>query len=197
LTECDRQDSLNLFFPDNLTETGAFALKRTIVIAIACIMLLPATGLAQKKKRTTTARRPRTVAPQKNADAVREGATQVAGQIKILTRFIYLLGGVAKGIEQSDEAIRRKEAPPAVIEQTQKNKAKVINSLRDVRAGLDKLELDFRTTPALELYYIRLSGVAASAATAEEQAAANQLDQAGRTLLGVVNQLTDVLLGMR
>ena len=172
-------------------------MKRTIIVAIASIMLLPATTLAQTKKRSTTARRPRTVSTQTASDHVRQGATRVADQIKILTRFLYLLGSVWKGLEQADEAIRRKEASPAVIEQTRKSKATVRTSLQNVREGLDKLELDFRTTPALERYYIKLAGVAADAATAEEQAAANQLDQAGRTLLGVVNRLTDVLLEMR
>ena len=66
-----------------------------------------------------------------------------------------------------------------------------------MREGLDKLEIDFRTTPELQRYYIKLAGVASGAATAEEQAAANQFDKAGRTLLGVVNHLTDVLLEMR
>ena len=171
-------------------------MKRTIIVVIACLMLAPTAALGQKKKRTT-ARRPRTVTTQKTPDAVIAGATSVAGQIKILTKYIYLLGGVATGIEQADNAIRRKEASPAIIEQTEQSKAKVRSSIKDVRAGLEKLETDFRTTPALELYYITLGGVASDAAIAEQQAAANQFDQAGRTLLGVVNRLTDVLLRMR
>ena len=47
------------------------------------------------------------------------GATRVADQIKILTRFIYLLGGVAKGLEGVDDAARRNEASPAVMEQAE------------------------------------------------------------------------------
>jgi hypothetical protein len=171
-------------------------LKRMIIVAIACLMLLPTAALGQKKRRTSTAR-PRPATTQTTPDAVRGGATRVADQIKVLTRFIYLLGGVAKGLEQADDSIRRNEASPAVIEQTEKSKAMVRTSLRDVRVGLDKLELDFRTTPEWNPYYIRLAGAAAGAATAEQQAAANQFDQAGRTLLGVVSRLTDVLLEMR
>jgi len=128
--------------------------------------------------------------------AVRPGAIRVADQLKTLTRFLYLLGGVAKGIEAADAAARRNEASPAIIEQTQKSKASVRSSLQDVRIGLDKLELDFRTSPALNRYYIKLAGVAAGTAKAEDQAAANQFDQAGRTMLEVVNRLTDVLLEM-
>ena len=108
-----------------------------------------------------------------------------------------MLGGVAKGIEAADAAAKRNEASPAVIEQTQKSKATVRSSLEDVRVGLDKLEVDFRSSPELNRYYIRLAGVASGAATAEQQAAADQFDRAGRTLLEVVSRLTDVLLEMR
>jgi len=131
------------------------------------------------------------------AEVQRQGATRVADQLKILTRFIYLLGGIAKGIEQTDEAIRRNQPSPAIVEQSNRNKATVKTSLQNVRVGLDSLEIYFRTTPELQRYYIQLAGVAAGAANAEELAAANQYDRAGRSLLDVVNRLADVLVAMR
>jgi hypothetical protein len=160
------------------------------------IILLPVTGFSQTRKRTTT-NSSRTSAASKASEVQRQGAARVADQIKILTRFIYLLGGVAKGLEGVDDATRRNEASPAIVEQATRNKATVRASIQSVREGLDKLEIDFRATPELQRYYIRLAGVASGAATAEEQAAANQFDKAGRTLLEVVNHLTDVLLEMR
>jgi hypothetical protein len=165
------------------------------------LLLLPATLLAQGRQRTTSRRstqkssRPDT--SQKTVDARTDGASRVADQIKILTRFLYLLGGVSKGIEAADQAVRRNEASSAVMEQTEKSKATVKASLENVREGLDKLEIDFRTTPELQRYYTRLAGVAAGAANAEDQASAGHYDQAGRSLLDVVNRLTDVLLEMR
>jgi hypothetical protein len=173
-------------------------LKKSFMTALLCVALLPVSTYAQTKKRVPTKTRPRTATStaQKNAEAVREGATQLANQIKNLTRFIYVLGGVAKGLEQADAAIRRKEASPAIIASTEESKAKVRATLQDVRAGLDKLEIDFRATPALTAYYYNLAGVADGAAKAEQLAAANQFDQAGRTLLNVVYRLTDVLLDM-
>ena len=83
------------------------------------------------------------------------------------------------------------------MEQAKQSKATVRASIQSVREGLDKLEIDFRATPELQRYYIKLAGVASGAANAEDLAAANQFDKAGRTLLDVVNQLTDVLLEMR
>jgi hypothetical protein len=107
------------------------------------------------------------------------------------------LGGVAKGIEAVDDAVRRNEASPAVLEQAKRNKDTVRMSIQSIREGLDALEIHFRTTPELQRYYIKLAGVASGAATAEEQAATNQFDRAGRSLLDVVNRLTNVLLEMR
>jgi hypothetical protein len=176
-------------------------LKRAFYFAIVCLMLLPASALAQTRRRTTNTsgnkRSTRAAAAQPATDVVRAGAARVADQIKNLTRFLYLLGGVARGIETADDAARRGQASSAVQEQTARSKETVRTSLQNVREGLDKLETDFRAAPELQRYYIKLAGSAAGAATAEEQAAGGQYDQAGRSLLGVVNRLTDVLLEMR
>lgn len=171
-------------------------MKRTTAFLIITIIVLPATTLAQSRTRTTrpparSARIPPVPA------AKRAGAVRVADQVKTLTRFLYLLGGVAKGLEGVDDAVQRNEASPAVLEQAKRNKATVRTSIQGVKEGLDALEISFRTTPELQRYYIKLAGAAAGAATAEEQAAANQFDMAGRTLLGVVSRLTDVLLEMQ
>jgi hypothetical protein len=170
--------------------------QRIIALLIVTITLFPVTGFSQTRKRTAT-KSSRAGATPKAGEIQRQGAARVADQIKILTRFIYLLGGVAKGLEGVDDATRRNEASTAIVEQATRNKATVRNSIQSVREGLDKLEIDFRATPELQRYYIRLAGVAAGAATAEDLAAANQFDKAGRTLLEVVNHLTDVLLEMR
>jgi GTP1/Obg family GTP-binding protein len=160
------------------------------------MLVVPISGMAQTRKRTTKTTRPSAAAP-KASEVQRAGAGRVADQIKILTRFIYLLGGVAKGLEGVDDAARRNEASPAIVDQAKQSKATVRASIQSVREGLDKLEIDFRATPELQRYYIKLAGVASGAANAEDLAAANQFDKAGRTLLEVVNHLTDVLLEMR
>ena len=172
-------------------------MKPITALLVTTIALSSVTAVAQSRKRTITKPRSSSTTTPRASDVQRDGATRVADQIKNLTRFIYLLGGVAKGIEVVDEAARRNEAPPAVLEQGQRNKASVRTSIESVKEGLDKLEIDFRATPELQRYYIKLAGAAAGAASAEQQAANNQFDQAGRSLIGVVNRLTDVLLEMR
>jgi hypothetical protein len=169
-------------------------LKRALLLITVCLILLPA-GVQAQKRRTTSKKS--TAATTDSTLAVHDGAARVADQIKVLTKFLYLLGGVAKGIEAADIAAQQGQASQAVVDQTERNKAVVRDSITSMRGALDKLELDFRLKPELQRYYINLAGSAAGAATAEDQAAANQFDKAGRSLLTVVNRLTDVLLEMR
>ncbi|HEY7784171.1 MAG TPA: hypothetical protein VIB00_05575 [Pyrinomonadaceae bacterium] len=171
-------------------------MKQSAALLLAIILLSPVTTLSQKRRRTSrTPTRP-SATPQRTTLALRAGKTRVANQVKKLTHFTYLLGGVAKSIEQTDLSISRNQAPPAIVEQVKRNKATVTTSLRTLREDLDKLEVDFRTTIELQRYYIKLAGSAAGAAAAEDLAAAGQYDRAGRKLLEVVNRLTDVLVEM-
>jgi len=177
-------------------------MNRIVILVSACLLLLPATLSGQTRSRTTSRRGASTKAPRSvtggtAAEIRMAGATRVADQVKILTKFLYLLGGVARGIEQIDEAARKNEASPAALQQNDQNKATVNSSLRNVREGLDNLEVYFRGTAGLQSYYLKLAGSADGAARAEDLAAAGHFDQAGRTLLDVVNRLTDVLLIMR
>lgn len=172
--------------------------KRIAIASLTAILFAPAATMGQTRSRSSRSKpAPTTTAAQKAAQARTAGATRVAEQIKLLTRFIYLLGGVSSGIAAVDEAARRNEATPALIQQNQQSKTRVKQSVQGFREGLDKLEIDFRATPELQPYYIKLAGVAAGAATAEEQAAANQFDASGRSLLNVIGRLADVLVVMR
>jgi hypothetical protein len=172
-------------------------LKRAFLLILVSLILLPVAAQAQKRRPASKKPKSAAAAKASTLTVVQEGAGRVAEQLKTLSKFLYLLGGVAKGIEAADAAAQRGEASQAVIDQTQRNKTTVRSSIMSLREQLDQLEIDFRLKPELQPYYTKLAGVAAGAATAEDQAAANKFDQAGRTLLTVVNRLADVLLEMR
>ena len=172
-------------------------MKLIAIAVLTAIFVIPSSALGQTRRRSTPKPSTTTAAAQRTAQVRTQGATKVADQIKHLTRFTYLLGGVNSGIAQIDEAVKRNEASPAMVQKNQQSKATVKNSIQGFRESLDKLEIDFRTTPELQPFYIKLAGSAAGAATAEEQAGANQFDAAGRSLLNVINRLTDVLVVMR
>ena len=171
--------------------------KRITTASLAVVLIVPAAALGQTRSRSSR-QRPAPKTTTQPVSAVRTaGATRVADQIKAMTLYVYILGGVNNGIAALDDAARRNEASPQLIQKNQESKVAVKNSIQNFREQLDKLETDFRATPELQPYYIKLAGSAAGAATAEEQAAANNFNGAGRTLVGVINRLTDVLVIMR
>ena len=170
-------------------------MKRLLVLV--CLLLLSTSALAQTRSRTTRRGTPssktqKAATSPTTALAKTEGATKIANQIKNLTTFLYLLGGVAKNLEAMDAAAKSGQASPT----TERNKATLKASFEDFRVGLDQIEISFRSTPELQPYYVKLAGSAAGAADAEAEAAAGHFDQAGRRLLGVVSRLTDVLVAM-
>ena len=169
-------------------------MKRITITLLALALLAPSTAFSQTRNRSSRQKPPAATARQNVAQVRTQGATRVADQIKNLTKFMYILGGVTSSIAAVEDAARRSGAS---TDQTQQSKAQVKATIQNIREGLDKLEIDFRSTPELQPYYIKLAGVASGAAAAEEKAAANQFDAAGRQLLNVVNRLTDVLLLMR
>lgn len=173
-------------------------MKRFAMISAAFLLLLPANAMAQTRTRKTTRAPAKTTAPavDPGLNAARtEAANKVANQLKNLSAFLYLLGGVARGIEQIDITSKNDSTSP-VVKQNELNKIKLRSTFTDFRVGLDALEVYFRATPALQSYYLKLAGSASGAADAEAFANQGQFDRAGRALLGVVNRLTDVLVIM-
>ena len=170
-------------------------MKRTLLILLS-MLLLTSASFAQTRNRSSSRQKP-TAAPQRANEARTAGATRVADQIKFLTKFIYLLGGASSNITTVDESIRRNQAGPDSAQKNEAAKAQVRKGIQGFREALDKLEIDFRATPELQPFYIKLAGVAAGAAAAEQQASNNQFDAAGRSLLNVVYRLADVLVLMR
>jgi hypothetical protein len=174
-------------------------LRKALVLVLVYLIVSAAVAVSQTRRRSTPRRSPRTSTTQaeKVSAEVQAGRQRLASQIKTLTQFLYLFGGIAKGIESADEEARRGEASPPAIKLNERNKTTLRENIRRVREGLDKLEYDFRFTPALTRYYTHLAGVARTGETAENQAAANRFDEAGRSLLKSVERLTDTLVAMR
>ncbi|HKP88153.1 MAG TPA: hypothetical protein VJZ26_18755 [Blastocatellia bacterium] len=173
-------------------------MRKAFVLALACVILSPSPASSQRRRRSSPKRSaPVSKVAEKSPAEIQAARERVAAQIKVLSQFLYLLGGITKGIESADQAARNREASSLAVEQNERNKAKVKESLRNVREGLDKLETDFRSNPKLKSYYPYIAGVARIGETAENQAAANRFDEAGRSLVKAANQLADALAAMR
>lgn len=169
-------------------------MKRVLLFAVVCLLCLPLAVSAQNRKRSVPKASTSTTTP--SAASVRSDKELVGNHIKNLTRFIYLLGGVAKGIEEVDAAARQGKISQATVNQTAADKQKLVASIANWRIGMDDLEINFKTKTQLQRYFSKVSGVGELAATAEDQAKAGRFNQSGQTLLQVVSRLTDVMLEM-
>ena len=175
-------------------------MRRILIVIVVCIVLSFVVAASQTQRRSTH-KRPGASATfaEKQQAEIRAGREEIATQIKALTQFLYLLGGISKSIETAEQVNRSHEQSSAGMsaEQIEQSKAKLKASLKSVRAGLDQLESSFRLNPVLQSYYPNLKGVAELGQTAENQAAANNFDPAGRSLITAVNKLADVLVSLQ
>ena len=169
-------------------------IKSLLAAAALCLILFaPLDTAAQTRtRRTTTPQRRRASTPAQpgrvNSD-VNAARIKLSDQIKNLSRFLYLYGRFSKDLEQ----VSAQAESSQVAAQT---KAALLGNFRNIREGLDQLERQFRFTPGLERPYRLIQGAAQHVENAEQQAAAGQYDRAGRALVELVAQLTDVLLEM-
>ena len=164
---------------------------------IACLLCLTFSALAQKRK-PTTGKTKRTVAVTSVATTaeIKSGAEKVSTQIKNVSKFIYNLGGIAQVIEDLDKDIAARKASPNAPELYAKIKQDVITSIKNLRAGLAALEIQFRTKPALKTYLFQIQGISDMSGIAEDQATAGQLTESGKTLLMVIEKLSDTLAAL-
>lgn len=175
-------------------------IKRLLLVCL-CLALFSTVVAAQKRKRTT--RRPAakpvaaaTTPTTTNALEIKDGAGKVSTQIMNLTKFLYTLGGVARGIEDADKDARAGRLSKTAADKHNQFKQTVIQSMRNIQAGLAALEVEFRTKPSLRPYLGQLQGVTALTGTAEDQALGGQFTESGKTLLLVVEKLSGTLVAM-
>lgn len=178
-------------------------MKRISMIVIACLLCLTAATTFGQTRRRTTGKGTRTSATKNQGTAAASSSTQAAAarlaeQIKSLGKFLYLYGPISKELASSDSAASsQNDQSSSVTDTMRQNRAKLRDVFRNYRVQMDELEATFSGSAQLRQYYPRLLGVAASASRGEEFAAAGRYDEAGRSLLDVMNRLTDVLLAMR
>lgn len=173
-----------------------------LLVIVFCLGSFAFTADAQRRKapvRKATAKPAATAAtppPTTTAD-IKEGAQKVSTQIKNVSKFIYILGGVASGIEAIDADIRDKKITrAATIDQNKKNKDAVVTTIRNLRAGLSALEDEFNAKIALRNYTLQIGGITNLAAQSEDQASRGQLTESGKTLLLIVEKLSDTLVAL-
>lgn len=177
-------------------------MKRILMLLLACSIALSASNVfCQTRRRTTAGRRSRAASTKNTSETASAGAVaaRVAEQIKSIGRFLYLYGPISKDLAANEAAAQGGQQSPgaAAADTLQRNKAKLREAFHNYRVQMDELETTFSGSSELRPFYTKLLGVAASAAQAEEAVASSRYDEAGRSLLDVMNRLTDVLVDMQ
>ncbi|HEX4951351.1 MAG TPA: hypothetical protein VFZ34_32135, partial [Blastocatellia bacterium] len=119
--------------------------------------------------------------------------------LKAITKFIFLYGKIANGMEVAEDQAKRSRTPlpPQVIEQNVRNKNGVIGGLTGLREQVDKLGLLLQANPRLQVPYVNLAGVTQKIVEAQGLVQNNQFDEAGRSLVTAAERLTEVLLQVK
>lgn len=183
-----------------LREASAQLGRAGLVCMLVCLFANPSTIAQTKRKstrtkpRTTSTPVPEPAPPPVNLSAE---AAYVAEQVKIVTRFVYVYGKIANGLELAEEQIRRGELSATAVANNRKTKEAVIGNITGVRTGLETLAGRFQANTRLQVQYLKLSYAAESAANAERLVANGRFDEAGKSLVQAVERLADVMLALR
>ena len=169
-------------------KTNNYLLK--ISVFLVCVLCLSVSAEAQRKK---TTKKTTTTTATTNAAEIKDGANKVSTQIKNVSKFLYLLGTIAQVIEDIDKDTK---ASPTAKDKNAKNKQAVLQTIRNLRAGLAALEVEFRTKPSLKNYNLQINGIADLCGQTEDLAAAGKFLESGKPLLLVIEKLSDTLVAM-
>ncbi len=166
-------------------------LVRCLLGAILLSLPVATDGQTRRRRGTTPQRRTARPAPAPQTTAEMTAARdQLTEQIKLLSRFLYLYGRISSTIEINDR-------DGSNAQSTAQSRAALVANVRNLRAGLDDLAERFSRVPSLAGYTLRVNAASDLVRQAETSIAAGNLDEAGRSLVSVVNGLTDVLATMR
>jgi hypothetical protein len=178
-----------------IEQAGKF-MKRLQLLAITGLVLALFAGAADAQKRTTrktTKKKPASptvVVPPLEVRAARE---KVTTQRDNVNRFVDVLGPIAQGIETLDESSKTKHLPQATIDRNEANKQKVVEAIRNLKAGLSNLETEFRTKAELQKYVQNIQGITDLAAQAEDSAIAGKFVASKEPLRSAAQKLSDTL----
>lgn len=173
-------------------------LSKLTFLVLAVLLTFAVSADAQRKRTTrkTTPTTRTTPTPTTSSLEMREGANKVSIQLKNVTTFLYKLGSVASAIEALEaDAKANKLSRPQLDKFTQQKQA-VITSIRNLKAGLAALEVEFRTKPGIRTYLLQIQGVTDLGTQSEDLAAAGRFADSGRVLVSIVEKLADTLAAM-
>ena len=167
----------------------------TLVILVLVAFAFSVQAQRRTTKKSTTAKTTAATTAAATAE-IRAGAEKVSVQLNNVAKFNYFLGRIATGLEDMDAAARKSPLKEPTLSKHRTNRGAVVQGIRNLRAGLAALEVEFRTKPGLKRFEFQISGIADLVGQSEELAAGGQFTEGGRVLLQVIQKLSDTLVAM-
>jgi hypothetical protein len=171
--------------------------KRSLIILVLALTAFAAGTQAQRK--TTKKPAPKPTAASTSAAAtveIKAGAVKVGTQLNNVAKFNDFLCGIASGLEDMDAAAKKTPLKEPTLGTHKANKQRVIQGIRNLRAGLAALETEFQSSVNLRRFQFQISGISDLCGHSESLAAGGQFVESGRVLLQVIQKLSDTLVAM-
>lgn len=169
---------------------------KTKLVAMAMIMLMVSWTEAIGQKRRTTTRKKTTPAAPVVAD-MRPEATKISEQIGLFTKFLYVYGKVANGLEVAEDLAKRGETSPTIAAQNRKSKEALIANISGLKSGLETVVQELKDNSRMQVQYLKLSYASEATANAERLAAASRYDEAGQALVLAIQRMSETIISMR
>src|SRR5262245_30644373 len=171
-------------------------LKRLLILSMAVVLIL--SGLAEAQQKRSTAKKKTTTPVKPVTPDLRPEANQVAEQLKLLTRFIYVYGKTANGLEVAEQDAAQGGASSADLQaKLKQRRASLVTSFGGIKEGIDRLAQRFHQNQYLQIQYLKVLSASEAIASAQQLAANGKFDEAGRTLVAAAERLADAAVATR
>jgi len=167
-----------------------------LLLLLAVVCAFPLASIAQKKS-TAARKRPAAKPTPTPTPDLKQEAGQVAEQIKNFSKFIYVYGKIVNGLQIAEDQTKEGKMSSAAAAKVQQGKDSLVQNVRNLRVGLENLAHNFQNNPRLQIQYLKLAFAVDAAGDAEKLAVAGRYDDAGKSLVTVVERLTDTVMAMR
>jgi hypothetical protein len=174
-------------------------LKKILPILVLVSCLAPAMVIAQKKPapKTRKATPAPTPAPTPAGISNLDAANKVADQLKLVSRFIFVYGKIANGLELAADQAKRGESSPTITARNEQVKLSTVNNIAALKEGIDKVGTELKANDRLQVQYLKLTSASDAVANAQQLAGAGNFDEAGKALVVAVEKLTETIISLR
>ena len=172
-------------------------MKKTLPILAMVACLVPAIVIAQKKPAPRTRKPAPTATPVPAGLSNLDAANKVAEQLKLVSKYIFVYGKVANGLELAADQAKRGEVSPTITARNQQVKDSTAANIAALKEGIDKVGAELKANDRLQVQYLKLTGASDAVANAHQLATAGSFDEAGKALVLAVEKLTETIISLR